>query len=472
MSRFLLAFCISLLLSACQNQTHESSQARPNVLFIAVDDLRPELNCYGKSYIHSPNLDRLAQEGFLFERAYCNVPVCGASRASLLTGIRPRADRFIDYNAYAQEDAPGIPSLPQHFRKNGYYTMSLGKIFHHRNDIAASWSEPAWAASMEDTTATSWRNYVLEDNRIIDSQDDTRGPAYENAPVPDSAYFDGKTARKAVQQLRQFAKGDQPFFLALGFLKPHLPFNAPKKYWDLYQEEDIQWPVIDSMPEHAPLIAKHNSGELRAYYNIPPKGPVPDTLARKMIHGYYASVSYTDALIGQVLAELKRLELDQNTIVIVWGDHGWSLRDHGLWCKHSPFNVALQTPLLLKVPGMTAGQKIPALTEFVDIYPSLTELAGLGLPDHLQGESFVPILKDPSLPGKEAIFCRWKKADAIKTDRYLYTEWFSENDSSLAYMLYDHVEDPHETVNIADLPQHQALVQSFHTQLMEIRQIP
>ena len=471
----LLLLGLGLGFSGCGQQLSKSSEtsAPLNVLFIAVDDLRPELKCYGQNQIISPNLDQLAAEGFLFERAYCNVPVCGASRASLLTGMRPKPDRFLNYNTYADKDAPDAISLPRHFKENGYRTFSYGKVFHHRDDKADSWTEAPWHPGNDLGPGASWRDYQLPENIALDSDgDEKRGPAYEKAAVPDSAYFDGKVALKAKQTLQQLAGQEQAFFMALGFLKPHLPFNAPAKYWDLYPETAITTTALTDQPQDAPKQAWHGSGELRHYAEIPDQGPVSDSMARHLVHGYYASVSYVDAMIGQVLDELKRLQLDKNTIVILWGDHGWSLGEHGLWCKHSTFNVAMQAPLFIKVPGRSGGQRIGALTEFVDIYPSLCELTGLPLPAHLQGDSFVPLLDNPEAKGKEALYCRWIRSDAIKTDRYLYTEWFDKEEKSMGRMLYDHQEDPEETINIAERPEHADLVTEFSARLRAQRQAP
>ncbi|PHN01304.1 sulfatase [Flavilitoribacter nigricans] len=468
-----LAFLLGLI--SCQNQADEANTAAkpPNILFIAVDDLRPELNCYGQQQIISPNLDQLAAEGFLFERAYCNVPVCGASRASLLTGLRPKPDRFLNYNTYADKDAPDAISLPQHFRENGYRTFSYGKVFHHRDDKADSWTDAPWHPALDLGPGASWRDYQLPQNVALDKDgDDKRGPAYERAAVPDSAYFDGKIALRATRTLQTLAGQDQPFFMALGFMKPHLPFNAPAKYWDLYPEASISTTTVPDQPEAAPGQAYHNFGELRHYAGIPDEGPVADSTARKLVHGYYASVSYTDAMIGMVLDELKRLKLDENTIVVLWGDHGWSLGEHGLWCKHSTFNVAMQAPLFIKVPGRSGGKRIGALTEFVDIYPSLCDLSGLPRPGHLQGDSFVPLLDDPTAPGKEALYCRWIRADAVKTDQYLYTEWFDKDGKSIGRMLYDHLADPQETVNIAEKAEHADLVADLSARLRAQRSRP
>ena len=447
----------------------EDAGPLPNIVFIAVDDLRPELGCYGQSQIRSPNLDKLAEEGYLFERAYCNVPVCGASRASLLTGLRPRPGRFLNYHTYASKDAPAAITLPAYFRQNGYYTLSLGKVFHHLDDKPGSWSEPPWHPVMDHSEELSWRNYQLPANQAMDQVKGKRGPAFEKAGVSDTAYYDGKIAREAIKKLREMPSAQAPFFMALGFVKPHLPFNAPAKYWDLYAKDNIQLPTYMQYPEGAPREAHYNYHELRSYSNIPKSGSLPGTLALQLIHGYYACVSYVDAMIGLVLDEVKRLGLGDDTIIILWGDHGWSLGEHGLWCKHSTFDVAMRAPILIKVPGRRGGQRVRALTEFVDIYPTLCELAGLPLPGHLQGDSFMPLLDEPTAEGKSAIFSRWKRSDAIKTDRYLYTRWFDDDHKPGAHMLYDHFNDPGETVNLADRPAHKERVKKFTEALLEQR---
>lgn len=453
-SCFLIALFV---LSSCGPEPVEQP-APPNILFIAVDDLRPELAVYGAQHILSPEMDRLAGSGAFFTRAYCNVPVCGASRASLLSGLRPTRNRFWDYDTRLDEDAPDITTLPQHFRENGYHTVSLGKIFHHQDDAARSWTEPAWRpqkAGLYKGKPKAWRDYALDSNWEIEYQyrqqgnQRKRGMPYEKAAVHDSTYYDGKIAQKAIRHLQAFSQQDEPFFLAMGFVKPHLPFNAPAKYWDLYEADAIQLAENPFHPQDAPARAHHNFGELRAYHGIPDTGPVPDTLARKMIHGYFACISYVDALLGQVLSELDRLELRENTIVILWGDHGWMLGEHGMWCKHSPFEKAIHTPLMIAGPGIEGGTKIEALTEFVDIYPSLCELAGLPLPDHLAGESVVPLLNNPGLAGKSAIYSRWKHADIVRSDRYHYTQWLDSANQVVADMLYDQQVDAEQNANIS-----------------------
>jgi len=345
-------------------------EKRPNVLFIAVDDLRPQLGCYGHKQMLSPNIDRLGNEGVIFLRSYCQVPVCGASRASLLTGVRPARDRFISYDVWAQKDLPDALVLPKHFKNNGYHTISNGKVFHHRTDCRDSWSEEPWRPK------GAWRNYLLEENKKLAEKNPSQaGPAYEAADVSDNAYFDGMIADKAISDLRRLRDMDKPFFLALGFLKPHLPFNAPKKYWDLYKREEIDLAENPFRPKGAPDAALHNWGELRAYEGIPKKGPLPDELARTLIHGYYACVSCTDAQIGRVLSEVDRLGLRDDTIVLLWGDHGWNLGEHGLWCKHCNFETSLYSPLIVRAPGVKPGVRTNALTEYLDIYRVLGYLS-------------------------------------------------------------------------------------------------
>lgn len=433
---------------------------KPNVLMIAVDDLRPQLNCYGHRQMHSPNIDRLAEQGCLFTHAYCQIAVCGASRASLLTGLRPTPTRFTSYRTWAEEDAPESLSLPKHFRNHGYHTVSNGKIYHHANDQRAGWSEDPWTPPSN--PGVSWRDYVKPENIELDKSPDHRGPAYESAEVEDDAYRDGKLLKKSVDDLSRLKEQDAPFFLAVGFYKPHLPFNAPKKYWDLYEWEKIDLADNPFRPYGAPDQALHNWGELRNYYGIPSSGPLDDDLARTLVHGYYACVSYTDALIGRLLDELDRLGLRDNTIVVLWGDHGWNLREHGLWCKHCNFETSVHSPVIVNAPGMQAGTQTDGLIEYVDIYPSLCELAGLPVPDGLQGTSFVPLMNEPERPWKKAAFSRWGNGETARTERYRYMEWTNNNGEVTARALFDHQKDPHENINVADQLENQKVVAAMH----------
>lgn len=441
----------------------KAQEKKPNVLFIAVDDLRPELACYGQSHIKSPNIDKLAESGLTFNRAYCNIPVCGASRASILSGIRPNRHRFLNYDCWQDKDVPGLVSLPMHFKNNGYTTVSLGKVYHHATDGAGSWNK-LWSPPQKQ--GTSWRDYVNEENIKLDTGDRTRGNPFEKADVPDEAYKDGKIAKQAIEELNIFKENNEPFFLAVGFLKPHLPFNAPSKYWDMYNAGEIKLPGNMQKPENAPDECMHTFGELRAYNNIPEEGDVSKSIALKMIHGYYACVSYTDAQIGKILTELEKLGLAENTIVILWGDHGWHLGEHNLWCKHCNFEKVLHTPLIVKAPGKKKNIQSNALVEYVDVYPSLCDLAGLEKPFHLQGRSFVSLAEDPNQPWKEEVYCRWIKGETVVTMSHTYTEWFDDKTGEVtARMLYDLDKDPEETINISEKKENSKLVKRLSEKL-------
>ena len=454
-----------VVLTACNSQSGQPSELEaPNLLFIAVDDLRPELGCYGVDHIHSPNIDRLAAEGTRFDRSYCNIPVCGASRASLMTGLRPARNRFLNYTTRADKDAPGVVTLPKHFRNHGYYTISNGKIFHHGDDAADSWDE-IWHPS---SNSISWRDYATQENIKADTAERSRGAPFERAELHDTIYKDGKTAEKVIRDLRRMKEKDQPFFLTAGFLKPHLPFNAPEKYWKKYDGK-VKLPLNNFPPENAPPESIHKFGELRAYMGIPPEGPVTDEMALDLIQGYYACVSYTDALIGKILDELERLELEQSTIVILWGDHGWNLREHGLWCKHCNYETSLHTPLILKVPGSKQVKSTYEIVEFVDIYPTLCELAGLDLPEHLQGNSFRDLLFDENSRSDGVAISQWRTGITTIRDDYFYTEWVNDSDSSYARMLYDHESDPRENINISEVPENAAIIDQLSEEMRRSR---
>jgi arylsulfatase A-like enzyme len=453
----------ALILCSCVSEEQGPPEI-PNVLFIAVDDLRPELGCYGRELISSPNIDRLAANGTRFDRAYCNIPVCGASRASLLTGLRPARNRFLTYLSRADEEVPGIITLPGLFHANGYYTISNGKIFHHDNDDSLSWDEIWHPVS----NSPSWRDYALEENIQRDTSDRFRGPPFERAQVPDTIYKDGKIARKTIQDLRKLKQADRPFFLAAGFYKPHLPFNAPEKYWALYDNK-VSLPDNNYPPENAPRESLHNFGELRAYAGVPPKGPVMDDFALQLIHGYYASVSFTDAQIGKILEELERLELDRSTLVILWGDHGWNLREHGLWCKHCNYETSLHTPLIIRVPGMKQLRSSSEIVEYVDIYPTLCELAGLEPPAHLQGTSFRDLLTDPEAKSDGVAVCQWYAGVTTIRDNWFYTEWIDDQDAAYARMLYDHYTDPEENINISEDPTYIEIIRELSAEMRRSR---
>ena len=473
-----------------------ASDVKPaNILFIMIDDLRPELGAYGSTAVKSPNIDSLASEAVLFANAYVNVPVCGASRASMMSGIRPTEKRFVGYQARIDEDAKGAETLFGYLKKQGYYSESIGKILHFSADSKAGWSTPPWNPKAK-IKRIGHRNYQSAEN-IASFLKDRTGPAYEAADVPDNHYFDGMIADQAMASLESASERDQPFFMAVGFLKPHLPFTVPLRYWDLYREDDIDLASNPLMPVGAPRQAIHSWGELRKFEGIPKAPhPVPDAMAKKLVHGYLASVSYSDAQVGKLLAKLKQLDLDDNTIVILAGDHGFSLGEHGLWVKHSPFDVATRTPLIVKLPtklteksamGLLLGSTLSTsseptpnlkpgvgtaegLVEFVDIFPTVLELLGKPKLPQLQGDSFVSQLLDVNAPGKVAVFPRWHAADVIKTDRYAMTEWFDQQGQVTARMLFDHINDPKETVNLAEHKDYKSLVADLHEQLIILRE--
>ena len=432
---FLVLFSVTL---NSQNQTPPK-----NVLFVMVDDLRPELSLYGQNQIISPNIDALGASGVTFNRAYCNVPVCGASRASLLTGVRPTANRFLTYHSRIKEDMPDVVNIVQYFKDRGYSTVSNNKITHIKNDIDA-WDEE-WYPK-----AKTWRNYLSEENLTLEAANKA-GHAYENIDVPDAAYIDGQTALKSIEDLKKFKEDGAPFFLAVGFVKPHLPFNAPKKYWDLYDPNAITLPEHATFPESAPQNAKHNWGELRSYIDIPKTGPLTEAMAKKLIHGYYASVSYVDAQIGVLINSLTELGLRENTVIVLVGDHGWSLSDHGLWAKHSNFEVALQVPLIISDSRLPNAARTNSIAELVDLYPTLCELTAGESPTHLQGSSLVSALKSPATIFKNSALARWKKGETLIVDQLFYTEWKRKN-KVVSKMLYNHETDPDETINLANDP--------------------
>lgn len=460
-SSLLLVFVLVLIGCGTRNKVEKkgTTKSKPNVLFIYVDDLRPELGIYGVSHIKSPNLDKLASEASVFTRAYCNVPVCGASRASLLSGLRPTRNRFLDYKTSTEEEAPGIITIPELFKKNGYNTTSYGKVFHHSADNKQAWD-------------TIWKpdspNYLTEENILLSSVEGQRGWPFENPDVPDNSYKDGKIAEKAIEKLQALKEDKKPFFMSVGFYKPHLGFNAPKKYWDMYDPEKLNVPKAGFKPSNAPGEAFHNSGELKKYYGIPPEGFVNDTIATKLVHGYAACVSYVDAQIGMVLDELQTLDLGENTIVVLCGDHGWNLREHGMWCKHCNFETSLHVPLIVKMPGIKA-RKISDIVEFVDVYPTLCDLAGLPKPTHLEGNTMSGIMKNPEAKSDGVAIAKWFDGVTVISGNYFYTEWISDTDSIYARMLYDHNTDPVEMNNIAENPELQNLIDSLSTLQREHR---
>ena len=490
-------------------------KSRPNILFIAIDDLKPELGCYGSKTVQSPNIDKLAKQGTVFTSAYCQQAVCGPTRASLLTGLRPDRTKVWDLKTQLRDMVPDVVSLPQYFKANGYFTMGMGKIFDlstvDKMGDSISWSVPfkktfPLARGYEQIAFGIYQNPVVrkqaEEAGYADKEEnDFYGKKIEGVSrystecldVPDEAYMDGAMANYAVAQLKELKKSNQPFFMAVGFKKPHLPFIAPKKYWDKYDRTAIAPAPFQEKATGSPDFAYHNAGELRNYNaDIEPatlgiKGNVLQLTAEKqkeLIHGYYACISYTDAQVGKLLKALQEAGLDKNTIVVLWGDHGWHLGDHSLWCKHSNFEQATKVPLIFKVPGITKGATYNKASEFVDIFPSLCELAGLKVPDGLDGKSLVPALKNASATIKEFSISQYPRDGkdlpketmgySLRTERYRLTEWTGKNFTTAsifnsadvkAVELYDYKTDPLETKNLAKEPEMAAVLKELSDKL-------
>ena len=477
----------------------EPVPARPNVLFIAVDDLRPEMGCYGNPVVRTPNIDRLAARGMLFSHAYCQQAVCSPSRTSLLTGRRPDATRVWDLETHFRVALPDAVTLPQHFKANGYHCAAINKIYHHGFEDGRSWSVPHWypSGTTIDTDPVDWTKRIAKkigpgvkeysvqplpaDNDKPNAGKNGKAPkgaAFEISPKPDDELPDGYAAAEAVKRLHELKGRQQPFFLAVGFLKPHLPFVAPKKYWDLYDPDKIPVPAIDHLPEGAPEFAGHTNGELHAYANVPQGNPIPEAFAKQLRHGYYACISYTDAQIGRLLDALEKEGLADNTVIVLWGDHGWQLGDHGLWHKHTNFELAARAPLLISVPGQkTAGRKCAAPVEFVDVYPTLADVCGLPVPAGLDGASLKPWIDNPETPAKKVAISQYPRGGvqpgnrplmgySIRDARWRLTLWRDANNGEIvATELYDEQNDPAETVNLATKPEHKPVIETLSKSL-------
>jgi len=474
---------LSLATNSHSSQAAEDSE-QLNVLFIAVDDLRPELGCYGHPSVLSPNIDRLASEGTAFTRAYCQQAVCNPSRASLMTGVRPESLGVMDLPTHFRDVRPDSVTVSQYFKQNGYHAQRVGKIYHtgHGNhDDQHSWStlENFPLGPRYGPYGTEHLQSRLQEAREqgIDLKDNSlrpRGLPWEAPDVEDHELTDGGIAAAGVELIQRHK--DEPFFIAVGFQNPHLPFVAPKKYWDLYDPSEIELADNPEPPLDSPSYAWASWGELRKYHDIPETGPLSEEQSRSMIHGYWAATSYVDALVGNLLDELDRLNLREKTVVILWGDHGWQLGEHGFWCKHTNYEVAARSPLIISVPGQpNAGVSCERLVEFVDIYPSLADICGLPEPTGLglEGYSFAPLLEDPERPWKKSAMHVYPRnmpghggalGRALRTERYRLVEWSPNNSDYAEYELYDFENDPDENVNIAGRPESEAIV----TELTEL----
>jgi len=432
---------------------------RMNVLFISVDDLRPELGAYGAPVV-TPNIDRLADAGLRFDHAYAQVSACAASRAALLTGTYPHTSGVYLMRPSLGEANPGLVTMPQLFKDAGYETIEIGKFVHLPEDTPGAWSRERWMPEWNPP------EYYEPMNRgHTGRRERPRGPVTEGADVSDDTYLDGKLAAHAVAELRRLK--DRPFFLAVGFVRPHLPFNCPRKYWDLYDRRNIVLPDTISR-ERVPNAEWHGNYEPAMYQG---GRTIGELTGRRLIHGYRACVSYIDAQVGRLLDELDRLGLSERTLVVLWGDHGWHLGEHGIWGKNTALDVALRVPLIVRQPGRVGGESTKALVETVDILPTLCELAGISVPDQVEGLSFVRLLEDPKRPGKRAVF-GWRQragldGQTVRTPRYRLVRWAKRKKPGrlLGLELYDHENDPREYVNLARLPEHADTVKRLNAML-------
>lgn len=461
---------VSLISNALLKAASWPGQTPLNVLFIVIDDLRPNLGCYNDSLAQTPHIDQLTRRGLVFNRAHCQQAVCAPSRASMLTGLRPDSIRVWDLNTPLRTHLPDLVTLPQHFKQQGYITQCIGKIFHdpadHQDPV--SWSVPEqWHVTDE-----AGGKYVLAENSRNGGKGFWKAAPTERAEVADSAYVDGKVALTAVRALQGLRS--HPFFLAVGFRRPHLPFSAPEQYWQRHRPEPFARPVNEQLPQGAPVFAGHSSAELRGYTAIPAQGEIPSALQQQLRQGYYASISYVDAQVGLVLRELKRLGLVDKTVVVVVSDHGFHLGEQGLWTKTSNYELDVRVPLIVSVPRQKAvGQRTDALVELIDLFPTLTDVCALTPPRQTQGQSFKKLLDQPRREHRSIAISQfprpWPYKNApqlmgysVRTKRYRYTEWRGWEDGRVqASELYDLGSDPIERTNVS----HQAAFAQTQQQL-------
>ncbi|MDA0889442.1 MAG: sulfatase [Bacteroidetes bacterium] len=447
----------------------QSDEKKHNILFISVDDFRPKINSYGESKMITPNIDKLASEGLQFNNAFTNIAVCGASRASIMTGIRPSQERFNDYTSRASVDAPNAITLNQLFKENGYETISYGKIYHFPDDTEEHWTESDGGAHQADYQDPEAQERKRNGEK---GSHGPKGPAFEYPEVDDYVYNDGKITKQALQKMKDLKDENKPFFMAVGYVSPHLPFIQPKKYWDMYDHEEVELADNAYQPKNSPFIAmhaQHDSAELRnMYLDIPSEGLLSDEMSRNLVHGYYASVSYMDVLIGDLVQGLDDLGLRDNTTIILWSDHGFFLGEHGFWCKHSTFYEAIKIPFIISSPNYVKNQTTDSFTELVDVYPTLCELAGIEPPNYIQGKSLTPVMKNPSVNLKDEIYTRYKEGEAVVDKNYSYTEFF-RGEKYLGNMLYDLNKDLKQNTDISKLPENAKLVEKYRKKLKAMR---
>lgn len=465
------------IVTACSGDKSEFQNK--NVLLIYVDDLRPELKSYGKSKIISPNIDNFASRALLFNKAYCQIPVCMPSRVSTLSGMYARSREQEHLRSLLPKE---LPSMPGHFKANGYNTISVGKVYHFDNDDQQSWTTRHTNTFYEQELVCDGycSGYQLDENikgLTFSSEGRNRSQLTECVDAPDSDYPDGMVADMAISELKKHSKSKQPMFLAVGFYRPHLPLVAPKKYWDLYNRDDIDIAANPFFPKNA--ITRNNWADLISYGDQEVNAAnvngsidadsftvLSEEKQRELVHGYWACVSFVDAQIGRILDNLEKQGMSENTVVVLLSDHGWQLGEHKLWSKCSNYEEAIRVPLMVAAPGVTNGKKTEALTELIDIYPTLCELSGLPIPEHIEGTSMVPLLKNPSRPWKTEVFSIWVDSKSMRTDRYRLTVYDEAKPNGSVfqlpgeerYELYDYKNDPDGNENIAFYPKNKELL--------------
>lgn len=456
-------------LYSCNNKEFKHKVQQPNILFIAIDDLRPELGAYGNQIVQSPNIDKLANEGYLFENHYVVVPTCGPSRHCLLTGLAPRSRdeirNSVSANTLSQKEEGDSPETFLHqLRRNGYYTVGIGKISHHPDGHVYGYMESPENRPLE--LPRSWDEMLLNDSKWKSGHNSFFGYAdgsnrnslnkevrpYENADVPDTAYVDGLTTQLAIQKMQELKKQKEPFCLAVGFFKPHLPFTAPKKYWDLYDREKIEISESSFIPAGINEKSLQSSGEFNQYKLGEEKAslaqPLSDAYSRKLKHAYYSCISYIDAQVGMLLQELEDSGMAENTIVVLWGDHGWHLGDHLVWGKHTLMDRALHSPLIIRKPDQTAPRNIEEVVSTLDIYPTLMDMCNIEMPYAGDGQSMMPILESTTKHSWDnEAFSYFKEGISMKTPEFRITQFYRDEQPDVE--LYNHLLDPLESVNMA-----------------------